>query len=291
MRRLGDILQTSLERTALFTGLREWKVIDAWSVAAGGQAAAQSRAASFRNGVLVVWVSTSLWAVELSYRREKLLGALRELVPGVELRDLRLVVRHIPDERDDADPGDGDEPPAVELSREDEERIEEDVASVDDPALRERLRSLMRKDLSSRRAREAAGSALCPRCGAISGRSLLCPFCELDASLERMREASHILLTLPYLSMHDCAGMVPGLTAGEYDGVREKIIGELWADLQEIYARAPKDQPLKREERAKCRTFCMLQSGRALHDLDEEAMRHHLGEGLHALFSLSKEAE
>jgi predicted nucleic acid-binding Zn ribbon protein len=63
---------------------------EVWEALLGPTAAAKCRLAALENGVLVVEVASSALKHDLStFRRETLLGALRERVPEAKIRALR----------------------------------------------------------------------------------------------------------------------------------------------------------------------------------------------------------
>jgi predicted nucleic acid-binding Zn ribbon protein len=62
----------------------------AWSQGAGPKLAAQTRVGAFRRGVLEILVGNATLMQELAgFHKKRLLDALRQLLPGVTLLDLR----------------------------------------------------------------------------------------------------------------------------------------------------------------------------------------------------------
>jgi len=289
--RLGAFLLPSLRGTAFESGYRQWLALEAWPSVAGEKAAAHSRAASLHMGVYTVHVATNLWAVELSYRKEAFLRRLRELFEGVEIAEVRFVVRRLepPDEAGGEPDADDLEAYLEELSPEDEAVIDEEAACLQDASLRAVARKAMAADFRYRRAREKMGWKPCARCGVVIPSGDLCTFCAREASPARAESLARLLAAMPWLSWEDCASLDPELTREEYINCYETLMSDLSGRLQEISTRAPKDQPLEREDRTICTAYCMLKSGEPPHVLNEDSIKRHLGDGLFALFSMAKE--
>ena len=79
-------------RLGLVEQARAWRALAAWPRAAGPQIAKQARAEQLRNKTLVVRVSSSAWANELSFLKAELLAKLHELPGGEVVQDLRFSV-------------------------------------------------------------------------------------------------------------------------------------------------------------------------------------------------------
>jgi predicted nucleic acid-binding Zn ribbon protein len=292
--RLGAFLVPSIEGTALHTLYRRHLVVEAWPEIAG-ELGAHCRATSLGNGILTVSTTTNLWAVEISYRKEQLLRRLRERFPDIEIKGIRLVVRRLEDEPcEPLDDGSGEDEVSgflEDLSPQDDLTIERECACVDDPALREKVRRAMAADLRYRRARERMGWKPCPGCGIPTADGLSCLYCAREASEERLRAIEKLLAATPWLAWEDVHDSAPRVSRNEYEKIRADMAAHLSRKLQEIYDRSPKDQPLKRDERAICMAYCMMKSGEPLHELREETLQRYLGDGLFSLYCMHKEVQ
>jgi hypothetical protein len=91
--RLGSALGAFLRERHLATPLQIFRVRAVWPSVVGPQVAARSEPLSLRRALLTVAVADSAWLQELSFLRGELLTRLRERLPDVELKEIRLQVR------------------------------------------------------------------------------------------------------------------------------------------------------------------------------------------------------
>jgi predicted nucleic acid-binding Zn ribbon protein len=91
--RQGEQLLAGLfRRLGLVEQARAWRAMASWARAAGPRLAKHTRAEQLRNKTLVVRVSSSAWANELSFIKAELLAKLRALPGGDVVQDLRFSV-------------------------------------------------------------------------------------------------------------------------------------------------------------------------------------------------------
>jgi hypothetical protein len=151
--RQGEQLITGLfRRLGLVEQARSWRAMALWPRAAGPRIASHARAERLRNKTLVVRVSSSAWANELSFLKAELLAKLRALPGGEAIKDLRFSVGPL------LDAPSWDEPPPVQKRRptrptrpegpDGKDRIDgvalaQAMEEVADPVLREALSRLI----------------------------------------------------------------------------------------------------------------------------------------------------
>ena len=75
-RKVGDILERVLRRRGLARQLEYQKLLEDWPGLVGAGLARVTRARSVRDGVLVVEVPSSAWAMELNLRRQQIMARL-----------------------------------------------------------------------------------------------------------------------------------------------------------------------------------------------------------------------
>lgn len=74
--KVGDVLERVLRRRGLATQMEYQKLLEDWPRLVGAGLARVTRARSVRNGVLVVEVPSSAWAMELNLRRRQIMARL-----------------------------------------------------------------------------------------------------------------------------------------------------------------------------------------------------------------------
>ncbi|MCY3705799.1 MAG: DUF721 domain-containing protein [Gammaproteobacteria bacterium] len=74
--KVGDVLERVLRRRGLAREMAYQKLLEDWPRLVGAGLARVTRARSVRNGVLVVEVPSSAWAMELNLRRRQIMARL-----------------------------------------------------------------------------------------------------------------------------------------------------------------------------------------------------------------------
>jgi hypothetical protein len=129
-----------------------------WADVAGAESAAHSKPAGLRGTTLLVNTDPGLWVQELSARRGRFADEINRRLGGRVVTDIRI--------RPQANAVSA--PPAVlrdpepiedQLSAEEQGTIEQTVAEIADPALRETARKVMGDQMRWKK-RQAAGSRL-----------------------------------------------------------------------------------------------------------------------------------
>jgi hypothetical protein len=88
--RIGEILPRILAESGLLPENRQREIEKVWNTVAGPQTAGHTRVISFRSGRLTVGVDSAPLRQELEvFRREELLKALREVMKGVCVEEIR----------------------------------------------------------------------------------------------------------------------------------------------------------------------------------------------------------
>ena len=89
--KVGDVLARVLRRRGLDRELEYQKVLEDWPRLVGSGLARVTRARSVRNGVMVVEVPSSAWAMELNLRRRRIMARLNA-GRGVRIRRVIFVL-------------------------------------------------------------------------------------------------------------------------------------------------------------------------------------------------------
>lgn len=125
--------------------LNEGNIWLVWDKAVGKEIAAKAQPAKFRDGVLTVAVSSAPWMQQLNFLKAGMMEKLNkrlgeELVKEIYLKAGRLERHHVPPRQH----------PAADraLTSEEQKRIGELTAAIEDPELREKFTSLMARHLA-----------------------------------------------------------------------------------------------------------------------------------------------
>jgi len=88
---VGTVVNRLMESLGLSEALREQKTLLFWDEAAGRKLAGKVRPVRIQKGILWVRAPASVWAAELSLRRQEIMDRLNEMAGAPVVRDIRLV--------------------------------------------------------------------------------------------------------------------------------------------------------------------------------------------------------
>ncbi len=153
-RNLGDLVAGVMDARNLGPELDELRTLMAWDGAVGERIARRARPGRLEGGVLHVRVTSSPWLAELSFHREEMRTRVNAAVGAEVVREVRLHAGALPSPTQ-AEPGVGvpapvprrrpRQPLAATLTPEVSARIDQELAAIDDPDLREALARVRRK--------------------------------------------------------------------------------------------------------------------------------------------------
>jgi hypothetical protein len=152
---LGLVIRKVAKREGIPLQAADLRLLAFWDRAVGPQVAAQTYPQDIRRGILQVRVSSSVWMHQLQFLKEDILRKLRDVMGSDEVKGLRFSIGEIP--RPAAAPKREAPPREILgtslLKARDRRLIDESLAVVEDPELRELLKRVMTKDLRRRRIR------------------------------------------------------------------------------------------------------------------------------------------
>ncbi|MCX5895703.1 MAG: DUF721 domain-containing protein [Proteobacteria bacterium] len=134
---LQAVLNTVFKKIDGAPNLEKCRIWDFWKEAVGPHIAQKARPEGIRNGILLVSVESSVWMQELGFLKEKILEKIHQKMGTSEIRDMRFKLGKIPE---NAHPDAAEALPK--LDNEEQEKIEQQTASIEDKELRESLQSL-----------------------------------------------------------------------------------------------------------------------------------------------------
>jgi len=90
MERIQRPLKDLLSRLRLEEPITGWQAVELWADTVGERVAAHARAASFRDGTLVVEVDSPSWMNELTYLERRIKAQLNQRLGDDVVRSIRL---------------------------------------------------------------------------------------------------------------------------------------------------------------------------------------------------------
>ncbi|MHB8927315.1 MAG: DUF721 domain-containing protein [Bacillota bacterium] len=146
---IGKVLEESLERMELRKTMREKLALFIWEEAAGPEIARFTRPVRVQRGVMTVETASPTWSQQLTLLRPGLLEAINRRLGERLIKDLRFhsgqglgAIPPAAGQTTSGRPADHEQPP---LSPAELAVVDEWVAVIDDPAMRERWRQVMVK--------------------------------------------------------------------------------------------------------------------------------------------------
>ncbi len=92
---IGDVLARSLSRYRPSNDLGMMRLWDVWEDALGSEIAANTRPASFKGGVLVVAVASSVWLYQLKFLEQEIMGKLNAHLDQISINRIQYKIASI----------------------------------------------------------------------------------------------------------------------------------------------------------------------------------------------------
>lgn len=305
---VGVTLERALKRLGIFRRVRERMALEVWREVVGAPAARNTRPVLVRRGELLVSVSSSTWAQELSLMRNQLLAKLNARLGDEVIHGIRFAV----------DPTlAACQPPGRDMARGDPGgkggATESEASGAGQPVLPEWQeeglaigsalggeaggRWLRVRALAARRRQEleARGWKRCSLCGLLADPReggggcdddpvetvlFVCGACLRGGAGRRVREAVRALRSCPWMSQEELAGKLPELRAMEIRVARAAAAELMRTDLHQQAARllAGGSQEDWTAWRTRAQELVLLATGLPLARIREEDMKRALGD-------------
>lgn len=251
----------------------------AWPEMVGDENARNSGPSQVQGDTLLITTTSSAWSHSLQFLTSELLAKIASRVPGAGIEKLRFrvgkIVRRATNER----PG----PSRVAARPPQGDTVQEPAQSAAEAL--ERLRGTIEE---GQRAKRALGWKECAGCTALidPASGAYCAPCRAARNEERERRVSRLLYEAPWLGYAGTAKLVEGLTTGEYEGIRERLLRRWWDRL----SRARMNKVVSRNgyERSLASSYVLLKTGIAPEKLALATVRNELTD---ELFDLIYETE
>jgi predicted nucleic acid-binding Zn ribbon protein len=147
---LGEILGKVLKKRRIPHTASDRRLVELWQGCVGPSIAAQTHPESVKRGILYVRVSAPVWMHQLQFLKEEIIEKLHRMDPPREIRGLFFSVGELPPVKVPADRHAPASSPAA-FSDRDRDMMQESLASIADPELREILARVMAAEIGRRR--------------------------------------------------------------------------------------------------------------------------------------------
>ncbi len=258
LNRFGDYLDEVTRGLKAEKGIRRQRVRQAWEEAVGSLIARNSEPLKIKGDTLIVRVTDTAWAQELSLRQ-------REILKRLGLGDktptrLRCWVGQVEDLSAAPEP----RTPAtdwsqLELSEERRDWAHKLAAEVEDPELREAVERTLVQHEKSRQAKIERGMMPCPFCGHLRERTVpSCGDCRRQQAEERQRRILQTLAREPWLDMKELRERFPDLARQEFIHFHRRLANNFRNDAWRMFWDIEDGEPLPGKLRTKLLELTML---------------------------------
>jgi hypothetical protein len=256
----------------------------AWPEIVGEENARNSGPSQVQGDTLLITTTSSAWSHSLSFLTTGLLEKIAVRVPAAGIAKLRFRVGKIVRRAERSAPlrqAQGDRGVAQGGTS---ARGPLAPAQTATEAL-ERFRGTVEEE---QRAKRALGWKECEGCTALvdPASGAYCAPCRAARNEERKRRVSRLLYEAPWLGYAGTAKLVEGLSSGEYEGIRERLLRRWWDRLSR--ARMSGTVTRDNSERSLASSYVLLKTNIAPEKLALQTVRNELGD---ELFKLIYETE
>lgn len=280
---IKDSLKKSIKKLGVEKELRERRIVQLWDKLRRGELIKNTKASSFKNGILFVTVSSSVWSQQLIFLKADLIKEINRELGGNYLKDVRFQCGIIENnyQGEDIDFGKKDWQ-EINLEQEEIEEIGRISQEIKDERIRKKLESFLAQSKKLRKWREKEGWKLCLFCSCLYPvKEKKCPYCSLE------KELKQVLYENPWIEFDRCQEMIVGLEEKEFREIKEKIIIDLENKLKSVF----KDgnlQNINREKGKKwiklAQIYVILRTGLELSAITKEIICKVLGPELAEVF-------
>lgn len=199
-----------------------------WAAIVGEDIAAQTQAERIQRGVLIIVVANSVWQHHLTLMKPDLVSKLSRQTNGL-VKDIRFLSGVLDKKTAVVVPETTVRLEA--LSREEENRIREEIVVLKDKRVRYALEKLMQKDKRWKKALQKSGAGVCRSCGTVCrDGATLCVTCQRLAEAQLREKIKEILREVPWLSHQDCRSFVK-CDKIQFDRAKNELVDQCWRML------------------------------------------------------------
>lgn len=247
-----------------------------WSAIVGPEVAANSRPAEVDARSLLVVTRSSAWSQQLAFLSETILEAV-ENATGSRPERLRFRVGRI-----------GTAAPGRPAPRNRKRAAPQPSPAPETATLAEAVERFRAGVERQRRAKRTAGLKECPQCGvpALPVSEALCAPCANARIQERHARVARLLFEVPFIGFEGIAEQVPGLTRGEYEIVRRRMLARWWDGLMR---RSREGGSPSTHERSVASSFLLVKTQLSPERLTPAVIRNELGDRLTDIFYGNRE--
>lgn len=235
MHSLRDIMTQLVKNLGLGPRFRAELIVLHWRDIVGSEIALHTQPGKVRRGVLTVAAKNAVWAHHLTTLKEEIIAKLNAFAGEKAVSDLRFQAGYFQNDQNEEINSDDEETakfPRPLLDENELKAVDGLVAVVDDEDIRRKLKRLLTKEATLRKARKQQSWQSCARCGVLcSPKTLLCSACALAVRVEATAAVRQMLRDAPWLSYEECRPYAESCRPSDYRIAKAELIDTLVKEL------------------------------------------------------------
>jgi hypothetical protein len=231
---LREILPRMVGSLGLGQRYRAELIVLHWRDIVGNELALHTQPGKVRRGVLSVAAKNAVWAHHLTTLKEDILAKVKAFAGENAVSDLRFQAGYFQNDQNEVN---GDEEPSSNFPRQildenEQKAVEGMVAAVADDDIRRKLKRLLAKEATLRKARKQQSWQGCSRCGVLCPpKTALCSACTLADRNEAVAAVRRMLRDAPWLSYEECRPYAESCRLTDYRTAKAELIDVLLKQL------------------------------------------------------------
>lgn len=231
MNSLQEILPQLVRNLGLGQRYRAELIVMHWRDIVGGEIALHTQPGKVRNGVLTVAAKNAVWAHHLTTLKEEIIAKVNVFAGEKAISDLRFQAGYFQNDQNEEINGDDEAPinfPMPVLDESELKAVEGMVAVIADEDIRRKLKRLLAKEATLRKARKQRSWQSCGCCGVLCPpKAALCSACALKARLAATDSVRKMLREAPWLSYEECLPYADSCRLTDYRTAKAELIDVL----------------------------------------------------------------
>lgn len=224
---LNKYLQLTIKNLGIEKKIAEKRILIFWNKLRSGDLKYHTKADSFKNGILFINVSSSVWAQQLFFLKRKFLKELNKEIGKNIVKDIRFQCGPI--NQEEVKVVKSKNLDNIVLENSEINKIKEAVELVKEEKLRNIFKKILIKNKKFQKSRKEKGWKTCSYCFSLyDPHESKCPYCQLE------KEVSQLLLGSPYLTYEQCCEHFPDFLPEQYEKIKVKLIVALDEKIKSI---------------------------------------------------------
>lgn len=232
---LRDILPRMIKNMGLAKRYEAELIIFNWRQIVGDNIADNTRPGKISRRILTLAAKNAVWSHHLSTMKEEIIAKINAFAGEKAVSDIKFMAGYFRlDQNENKD--DHDDSPAFDwretnLDIREAKTVETISSLMADDSLRAKVKRLLSKELTLRKAKRRQKWELCPVCGVlVPPGEKMCGACNTTARDEGRKAVRRLLNEAPWLSYEECSRYV-ACRQSDFSAVKEQFADELLRSL------------------------------------------------------------